>query len=252
MGPPARLAFVLCMRFAPAMAHEISPRYGCGRDARCATRAHIEVVKTVQVFGAIIETPSRATIERNMSDTAASEPTPQDLLDAPLPPPLPPAEIVINPDGSLARPSTPAENLSVWLAFFACGLLIYVILRLYRGTRADRAIDKYVKSQAHLFSSKKSQMSSTDNYGIHHAGAWEEEKKYIASVVIPQHLQKCRLPRAAITRATRNRSLLVKKIEIAASSVASAHRGKVERANWILRRGGSSASSSPIRETEPG
>jgi uncharacterized FlgJ-related protein len=95
------------------------------------------------------------------------------------------------------------DNFGVLLLLFALFCFGMAWSEFYRNNQAEKAARQFILEKAPVFARRRAQLLYVDPYGVEQAAKWENEKKYIISKVIPEHLSKAGHSQGAIERVTR-------------------------------------------------
>jgi restriction system protein len=95
------------------------------------------------------------------------------------------------------------DNFGVLLLLFALFCFGMAWSGFYRNNQAEKAARQFILEKAPVFARRRAQLLYVDPYDIEQAAKWENEKKYIISKVIPEHLSKAGHSQGAIERVTR-------------------------------------------------
>jgi restriction system protein len=201
-------------------------RKQCSGDVECIRHSYVDLIKSFQEQGAAVQMPPSVSDQHPAGKEVLGPDT--QLNEAPLPPPVPALETTAAseavPHATLSS-DTPSVVVS-WLTvgLVSCVIILTIMRRVRSRAIANGIIDDYMNSQAALFARKRSQLIFVDDYEIERTKNREKEKKYIASIVIPQHLRGIPLPGRAIkyiVHIVQDQIGLIRKIEAAALSIAA-------------------------------
>jgi restriction system protein len=95
------------------------------------------------------------------------------------------------------------DNINVLLLLFALFCFGMAWRGFHKNNQAKKAARQFILAQAPVFARRRAQLLYVDPYGVEQAAKWENEKKYIISKVIPEHLSKAGHSQGAIKRVTR-------------------------------------------------
>jgi restriction system protein len=95
------------------------------------------------------------------------------------------------------------DSISSWLLVVALFCFAMAWRGFFRNHQAEKAARQFILEKAPVFARRRAQLLYVDAYGVEQAAKWENEKKYIISKVIPEHLSKAGHSQGAIERVTR-------------------------------------------------